>query len=31
VLAALMITGSPPFGLFFSEMIILKGILQFCT
>jgi hydrogenase-4 component F len=25
VLAALMITGSPPFGLFFSEMIILKA------
>jgi hydrogenase-4 component F len=25
VLAALMITGSPPFGLFFSEMLILKA------
>jgi hydrogenase-4 component F len=25
VLAALMITGSPPFGLFFSEMTILKA------
>jgi hydrogenase-4 component F len=25
VIAAIMITGSPPFGLFFSEMIILKA------